>query len=187
MFMLVAFALLFCTSMIRAGVPCETGVVTCPQGTRCVANVGCVPQNTTNCRCPAQACVWPQECNCKGACAPRLCSATKGCGTSVNPHDACQVTICRQGRCVATPAACENCDPQVGCKTGTKTGTTTTTTDTNNGNVQNKNEWGSKDVHVKDVEPDRHNNVIGMWVVVAVVLAAFLATGFFFAFIVNRS
>jgi hypothetical protein len=82
-------------------------------------------------------------------------------------------------------AACDNCDPKVGCKTGTvandnqdpKTGDVTVNTNTNN----------NGNVHVKDVEPDRHNNVIGMWVSAAVCIAVFIGVAVYMLFIVKKT
>lgn len=189
---LLLIAVSFCVGVLRADeVPCETGQVICPRGTRCVSGVGCVPQNATTCREPAHPCVWPQESDCKGGCALRECSATKGCGKRVNPNDACEVTVCRQNKCVAALLACDNCDPKSGCKAGTR--------DVNQDGEPNVKETAAGtlgDVTVKaegdDVELElwwaqKHGIVIGLSFVVALVGGGCLALAIYFAFIVTRT
>jgi hypothetical protein len=97
-----------------AGALCETGKVQCPKNFKCVTNVGCVPTNAT-CKCPQQACAWPLRCDCKGGCKQRECGSTRTCGTAVNPANACETSVCRNGKCVAAPLACDDCDRITGC------------------------------------------------------------------------
>lgn len=143
--------------------PCETGQVICPRGSNCVANVGCVRQNTTTCRCPARACAWPEECNCQGACALKLCSATSGCGKRVNPDNACEITTCKQGKCVSVPLLCDNCDPKTGCKLGPRDTVSSTTTNTNTGSTGTNTAKGvtTQEVYTADWPTHKRNVLIG--------------------------
>ena len=161
----------------EAGALCETGRANCPSGFKCVANVGCVPQNKT-CRCPQQACEWPMKCDCKGGCKLRECGPTRSCGRSVNPTNACETSICRQGKCVAAPLACDNCDRIAGCPTN---GDGLVTRDFEAG-VEEQDEtfsaehWGDDDDDDHDHHWDHHdpptknkNLVIGMGILIGLV------------------
>lgn len=93
---------------------CESAHAVCPKYSKCVPNVGCVPDDV-NCRCPDSACQWPAQCDCSGGCKPRMCNPFVGCGNQTNPKNACETLVCRQGQCVAETLDCENCDPVDGC------------------------------------------------------------------------
>ena len=205
---LVLFSLDACLAREEQA-PCETGQVICPRGTRCVAGTGCVPTNTTTCRCPEHACVWPQECNCKGACALRECSATKACSHSVNPANACEVTVCRQAKCVSAALACDKCNPKTGCPKVSGGGTRDvphTTDGATTDEEEPKGEPKVKDVgdgepKVKDVavalEGDdveleswwhqKRGIVIGFGCLIGVAGGSMLALAIYFAFITTRS
>lgn len=93
---------------------CESAHAVCPKFSKCVPNVGCVPDDV-NCRCPDSACQWPTQCDCEGACKPRMCNPFVGCGNRTNPKNACEMVVCKHGKCVAQQLDCENCDPVSGC------------------------------------------------------------------------
>lgn len=97
----------------EAKAACELGKQ-CKAGSKCVAGVGCVP-NGKVCVRPKTPCVWPLRADCKGGCKQRACSSTSSCGTAVNPLNACETSVCRQGFCVAAPLACDDCDSKTGC------------------------------------------------------------------------
>lgn len=100
----------------RAGTTCETahGFVKCPTNFKCVARVGCVP-NDAGCQCATDPCPWPQQCDCKGGCKARTCNPFVGCSNKTNPTNACEKMTCRSGKCVVAPRDCADCDPVTGC------------------------------------------------------------------------
>jgi hypothetical protein len=104
----------------HAGPTCETahGFVKCPTNFKCVPHVGCVP-NDSGCRCAAEPCPWPQQCDCKGGCKARTCNPIIGCSNKTNPTNACETMACQSGKCVLAQRECANCNPVTGCP-GTK-------------------------------------------------------------------
>jgi hypothetical protein len=127
-----------------AGALCETGKVQCPSNFKCVANVGCVPKNAT-CRCPQQACEFPLRCDCRGGCKQKECGAMKTCGTSINPLNACETSICRNGFCVAAPLACDNCNSVTGCPESQQAVTVSDTDADAKSEVYQSEDWGGGD------------------------------------------
>jgi hypothetical protein len=103
----------------------------------------------------------------------------------MNPKDACEVTVCRQNKCVAAPLACDLCDPKTGCKnpadvaTDTTTapdGTTTTTTTKDTGATTTDNTPVTSADEVEDPADTtkRHNTVTGLSVFLGIIAAAFV-------------
>jgi len=189
---LIVFSVGFVDVLRADEVPCETGQTICPRGSRCVSGVGCVASNATNCRDPAQPCVWPQESNCKGGCALRECTATKGCGKRINPTNACQVTVCRQNKCVSAELACDQCDPKSGCKPGTRDvtgqeGDEPKVKDVASGDVTTTDYVEGVDVTLESWWDEKRGIVIGISFTIALVGGSMLALAIYFAFIVTKA
>lgn len=120
------FLCLISTLLFTGGRADETGVVACsatnpcPEGFRCVDQLGCVSisNNEDRCKCPATPCAWPFKCDCQGGCKATQCQTTADCGQHlVNPRNKCQVQTCDRDTltCVASAAQCRNCNPLRGC------------------------------------------------------------------------